>query len=99
MEIIKFKRGDTFVIECEVAVDMTGWGIRSQVRNGDLLVGDLTVSSLTTTPEKSTFKLICNDTVGWSLGKLNCDIEYTTLEGQIISTDTFYVECIKDSTI
>lgn len=99
IDIFKFKRGDTFILECEVPVDLTGWSVRSQIRSGDKLVATLVFLLVSSTVDSSTYKLTFEDTTEWPIGKLNCDIEYTTNLGQIISTETFYVECVKDSTI
>lgn len=46
---IPLKRGDTFVLEATAQQngspqDLTGWAIRSQVRNGSNLVAELDVS-------------------------------------------------------
>lgn len=99
IDIFKFKRGDSFILECEVAANLTNWTVRSHVRLGDKLIATLVFESVSNSALSSVYKLKFADTTLWPVGKLNCDIEYTTDTNQIISTDTFYIECLKDSTI
>lgn len=99
MNILKFKRGDTFILECTVPVNLTGWTVRSQVRYGETLVDSLTFEIVSVGAESSQYKLTRDITTDWPVGKLNCDIEYTTDQDQIISTETFFIECEKDSTV
>jgi hypothetical protein len=99
IDVFKFKRGDTFILGCEVGVNLSLWEVRSQVRHGDKLVATLVYTLVSSSAELSQYKLHFDDTTDWPIGKLNCDIEYTTDTGQIISTETFFIECIKDSTV
>lgn len=98
---IPFKRGDTFLVEGSVSdnavpVDLTGWTIRSQVRNGEALVADLGVTI--TNAAAGQYQLTKNDTTSWPVKDLSCDIEYTTDSGQIVSTETFTISCKADVT-
>lgn len=93
-----FKRGDTFILEATVNDDITGWNIKSQVRQGTHLVADLIVTVLSATPTSSVYSLFLEDTTDWPVDRLMCDIQYTTDEGQIISTETFTIEVQKDIT-
>lgn len=97
-EKIIFKRGDTFILSCVVATDITGWTIASQIRDGDTLIADLTFALLSTSAESSTYTLTYSVTTAWPLHDLNCDIQYTTAAGQIISTETFTIGVVKDTT-
>lgn len=96
-----FKRGDSFDIEGQVAVDgtvqdITNWGIRSHLRNGTTLIAALTVTKTDATDGKYTLSVA--DTTAWPLRRLVCDIEYTRPDGKIASTETFYINCIQDVT-
>lgn len=98
---IPFKRGDTFLLEGTVTQnstpqDITGWTIRSQVRNGPVLVAALVVSYVDRTLGK--YQLRFNNTANWPVRTLQCDIEYTTSSGQIVSSETFDIEVAADIT-
>lgn len=95
------KRGDTFI--CQVAVtqdstpkDLSGWTVRSQVRDNDTLVADLEFSWVDQTA--GTYQLRLDDTTAWPTKLLQCDIEYTTDAAQVVSTETFGITCIRDVT-
>ncbi len=98
---IPFKRGDTFLLEGTVTQgstpkDITGWTIRSQVRNGEALVASLEV--LYTDRLLGKYQLRATTTSNWPARTLLCDIEYTTSSGQIASTETFEIEVAADIT-
>ncbi len=99
---IPFKRGDTFIIEAAVlsgavAQDITGWTVRSQVRNGTTLVSELAVEYIDRAA--GTYRLRENDTTGWPTKTLQWDIEYTTDAGQIASTETLEILVKPDITL
>lgn len=98
---IPFKRGDTFLLEGTVTQNstpqnITGWSIRSQVRNGEALISDLVVEYVDRTIGK--YRLRKDDTTAWPAKVLTCDIEYTTDSGQVVSTETFEIEVKADVT-
>ena len=100
---IPFKRGDTFLVEAtataaSVPQDLTGWSIRSQVRQGSTLVADLSVEY--TNRPSGVFRLSAPPalTQSWPVKVLSCDIEYTTASGQVVSTETFEIDCKGDVT-
>lgn len=100
---IPFKRGDTFLVEASVSdgedpQDLTGWTIRSHVRNRTTLVAELTV--VVVDALLGTFRLTCapEDTALWPCKELDCDIEYTTASDQVVSSETFVIEVIEDIT-
>lgn len=101
--MINIKRGDTFLVTCQavidgVPVDLTGWSIRSHVRDRkDALLGDLQVTI--TDAAQGSYSLRHDDTTAWPAGQNYCDIEYTTDAGQVISTDTIEVRVAKDITL
>ena len=101
---IPFKRGDTLVLNNTVRVNgattnIAGWTIRCQLRdNQGQLVATLTPTI--TNAAEGEYKLQTpTPTTGWATGRLRADIEYTTEAGQVISTDTFYVNVIPDVTV
>lgn len=101
--IVKLKRGDSFVFTNNQLIgddgnplDLNGWGIRSQIRNKSLvLVEELIVVvsqfdySITADPLMSS---------SWPVGDLMWDIEYTTPDGVVFSSDTIIVKIIQDIT-
>ena len=100
---IPLKRGDTFLLEATsqqggTPQDLTGWAIRSQVRNGSNLVAELEVSF--TDREAGSYRLACpaSATQEWPVKALDCDIEYTSPAGQVVSTDTFKIDVKADVT-
>jgi hypothetical protein len=103
MITLDFKRGDTFLLTGEgtvadVAEDMTGWTVASQVRNGSTLLHNLTLTWVDRPNGK--YQLSCPpvNTATWPAKLLVCDIQYTTDTGQVISTETFGINCIADVT-
>lgn len=100
---IPLKRGDTFVLEATAQQngspqDLTGWAIRSQVRNGSNLVAELDVSY--TDRKAGRYRLAClaSATQDWPVKALDCDIEYTSPAGQVVSTETFKIDVKADVT-
>lgn len=100
---IPLKRGDTFVLEATAQQngspqDLTGWAIRSQVRNGSNLVAEMDVSY--TDREAGRYRLACpaSATQDWPVKALDCDIEYTSPAGQVVSTETFKIDVKADVT-
>ena len=100
---LPFKRGDTFELDVEVTdvngdpQPLTDWEIASQVRDKDgVLVADLVVVEVT--PLTGIYKLVKSDTTDWPVELLSCDIQYTTDAGQIVSTETFEIQCLVDIT-
>lgn len=103
MSTLKFthKRGDSFEIQGVVSIngvvqDITNWIIASEIRKGNDLVARLTVTKVE--PTQGTFRLSDADTTSWPISMLDCDIQYTQPNGQIVSTDTFQISVKKDVT-
>lgn len=98
------KRGDTFNALCTLRdaanqpVDLTGWTIRSQVRNASGGLID-TFDIVTVNAAAGQFRLFKSTTPGWVAGTLYSDIEYTNPDGHVVSTSTFEINCIKDQTV
>lgn len=90
-----FKRGDTFQLELSVSnnaapVNITGWVIASQVRTKSRLISTLAVEY--TDPALGIYRLRDNNTSDWPLGLLQCDIKYTTDDGQVAHSETFEID-------
>lgn len=100
-----FKRGDTFLLTCThkvsgVATSVTGFGIRSQVRNRfGHLVAELnpTLANQSTSPGVFYLEPDDPDTTEWETGDLSCDVELTS-GGVIRSSETFIIPCVDDVT-
>jgi len=100
---ITYKRGDTFapalaVTENNVAVDITGWTISSQIRTpDDVLVADLAVSNRDNAAGTYTLSpTVDYPETGWPVGILHWDIQYN--DGTVFSTQTIVIRCEKDIT-
>lgn len=98
-EVMYFKRGDTFRLSCTTDQDITGFSIASQVRtSAGGLIDTLVVNLLQANPTGSFTLDTTNNTSGWPIGTLYCDIQYTTGSGEIVSTETFEIDVIRDIT-
>jgi hypothetical protein len=83
-----------------VATSVSGFGIRSQVRNrfGHLIAElDVTIANQSTNPGVFYLEPDDPDTTAWETGDLSCDVEITN-GGVITSTVTFIVPCVDDIT-
>jgi len=106
MITVPFKRGDWFVAACTYAdkvdestttpIDLTGWTVASQVRYKGTLVSALTVT--VTDAAAGAFQLEAQSTQDWPAKELACDIQYTAPSGQVMSTETFAINCVADET-
>ena len=97
MSNITIKRGDTLFLQCSVASNslpqsLQNWQIKSTVKYGPRPVANLTV-----TKSSDSFTLQ-GSTANWPVGVLQCDIQYTTDAGVVISTETFNITTIQDVT-
>ena len=96
MATLTHKQGDTLewvitLTENDVAVDITSWSIRAQIRNNDTLIASLTVTK--TTAASGIFSVTATpaQTDSWTAGAHQCDIEFTDGSGEVFSTETFSV--------
>ena len=104
--MIDFKRGDTFLLpkntlwKDRVAGEkypLDGVTIRCQIRKGSELVDELVATVKDAAAGE--FELRCSgSTDTWKTGVLSADIEFTLDTGQKLSTQTFYINCVKDET-
>lgn len=100
MIVIPFKRGDHFLLPGEVIIndaaqDLSAWTIRCHARHSNGFVVRFTVDKSTTLGQYLIKDLTTQD---WPLGALHADIEYTTDDGTVISTETFQIDVLKDET-
>lgn len=80
-----------------ILVDITGWGIRAQVRRGGKLIDDLDITLIDET--EGTFAIEKSDqmTAAWPVADLECDIEFVTTSGKN-SSETFIIRVKRDVT-
>jgi hypothetical protein len=103
MANITHKRGDTLewvvtLTQNSVAVDITDWTIRSQIRQDTTLVYEFLVTK--TDPGNGVFSLSATpaETASWPLGSLLIDIEFIDPTGFVISSQTFTMQIVRDIT-
>lgn len=101
---IRFKRGDTFIFYATLkntsgaAIDLTGWAIKSQVRNANDSLMDEAVITVTSAVSGQ-YSIKISDTSAWVPNEIySMDIQYTDPADSIISTETLYIAIIKDQT-
>lgn len=104
MQKIHHKRGDTFFLANRLTqdgapIDLTGWSVRSHVRDGDTLVKALTYAVVLAADGQYSLTAAPADTEDWPVKTLHCDIEYTSPGGTVTSTETFLIVVIKDVTV
>lgn len=102
---ISVKRGDTLRLDCQLldsdgvtAIDLTGWTVRSQIREADgTLIDDLTV--MMGTLIEGRYSLIAEAT-DWPVSDIpaRMDVEYTDDVGVVQSTETIMVQIVADET-
>ena len=102
MNRIEFKRGDTFLLTCtykvdDVASNIDDIDIDSQIRNNvKSLIQDLTVTKLAETGV-FTLSATAEETSDWPITALRCDVQFSE-DGEVKSTQTFYITVIEDIT-
>lgn len=104
MANITHKRGDTLewvvtLTQNSVAVDVTQWTIKSQIRQDtSTLVYEFVVTK--TDAVNGVFSLSATpaETASWPLGSLLIDIEFIDPTGYVISSQTFTMQIVRDIT-
>jgi hypothetical protein len=99
--LITLKRGDSFVFtnnqlldENQQPLDLTGWSIRSQIRTKKSeLIKELDVAI-----NQFDYSITSMDTTLFPIETLYWDIQYTTPDGVIFSSDTVPINVILDIT-
>jgi len=101
------KRGDSLLLNCTrtdagTAVDLTGYTVSSQLRHPttDELAATLTVtlSNQGTNPGEFVLSALPATTADLALGVYQCDVQFTSPGGVVVSSPTFEVELRKDVT-
>lgn len=94
---IDHKAGATFELDCTLEfdgapVDISGWDIRSEIRDrSNALIA--TPSATITDGPKGRFKLYKGDTGDWSPGTLVTDIRYA-FNGKDLYSETVYIRVL-----
>lgn len=102
MNQIQFKRGDTFLLTCTykdggVATSVASLDIDSQIRNNlKALVQELTVTKSQNTGV-FTLSATAEETADWPVSVLRCDVQFSE-DGEVKSTQTFYITVVEDIT-
>ncbi len=104
MSELRIKQGDTFefsgqlVDASEDPVDLTGFTIRSQVRDAvGTLIEELTLELGEDTGAYS-FSATPEQTQEWPTKRLLCDVQFTYPDDTVLSTDTFAILVLRDVT-
>lgn len=100
------KRGDTFEINGQLLADqltntpfdLTGYTVRSQLRNQDSLIQELT-AAITDAPN-GRYKISATpaQTVAWPIATLSTDIEFTSGTGKKMTTETLSLPVMRKET-
>lgn len=101
-----FKRGDDFNLafsltdpnNANAPVDITGWTIRSQIRRGNNLTAELTVTITDAVNGNFTLTAGSTLTAGWKVDTHTCDIQFTRPAAGVTSSETFNVIVCEDVT-
>lgn len=102
---IEIKIGDSIKWDCTytdpqgTAIDLTDYTIRSQARlqnTDDAPIFDVSIGNGITITDavNGKFQILILDTTAYTDNVFNVDIEYTKA-GEVISTETFYLDMIK----
>lgn len=100
---LKLKSGNTFSLQNRVTnqsgpVNLSGWVIKSQVRDGQTLVANLTATITDAGSGEYSLKFV-GSTSTWPVKKLRCDIQYRTSDGVVVSTETFFIDVEQGVTV
>lgn len=101
MQTIPHKRGDTFLYNAALTneqgpFDITNVSIRCHIRQGDNLIAEAVIAKQVP-GTLGLYSIRVDDTTAWPTKVLQSDIEYT-INGQVISSETFEINCQRDIT-
>jgi hypothetical protein len=101
MATITHKQGDTLdwvinLTDTGSPVDLTDWSIRAQIRQGDTLIFNLTVTVVDAANGLFRLSATAAQTDTWSAGSHSCDVEFTDDSSNVFSTETFNVVILED---
>jgi hypothetical protein len=103
----KHKKGDTWSLTAQADVrdlatgnkaDLTGWTIASQLRAADSGTLITTFACTLVDPVAQTFTHIAASTAAWPEGLAVLDVQFTSPNGQTVSTDTVTIRIVPDVT-
>lgn len=102
--VLCFKRGDTFelsgILQDEgIPVNLTGYSIAAQIRNGGWLVSTLQCTITDAVLGQYNIFKAHADTKDWPTRDLEMDIEFTTADSKRISTETIIIRVEIDQTL
>lgn len=100
MASVTVKQGDSLewvvtVSEAGTGVDISAWSIRAQIRQGDTLIANLTVTKTAAGSGVFSLTATATQTDAWSAGTHKCDVEFTD-GSDVFSTETFDVVVLED---
>lgn len=100
---LKLKLGNTFSLQNRVTnpsgpINISGWLIKSQVRDGQTLVASLTATITNAGNGEYSLKFV-GSTSTWPVKKLRCDIQYRMSDGEVVSTETFFIDVEQGVTV
>ena len=104
MATITHKRGDTLewvvtLTDDSVAVDITDWTIKSQIRDGSYaLIYEFLVTKTDASNGVFSLSATAAQTATWPLGSALVDIEFTDNTNYVISSQTFTMQLVRDIT-
>jgi len=101
MATITHKQGDTLdwvinLTDTGSPVDITDWSVRAQIRQGDTLIFNLTVTVVDAANGLFRLSATAAQTDTWSAGSHSCDVEFTDDSSNVFSTETFNVVILED---
>ena len=103
MANITHKRGDTLewvvsLTQNNSPVNISGWTITSQIRQDTTLIANLTVTVTDAVNGEFNLSATSAQTAGWALGSHSVDIEFISLGGFVVSSQTFTLQLVRDIT-
>lgn len=103
MAEITHKKGDTLewvvtLTENAVAVNITNFTIRAQIRQKTTLIATLTTTVTDASGGIFSLTATAASTATWTTGTHSCDIEFTDDNSEVFSTQTFKLKLIDDIT-
>lgn len=84
--------------DSNAAIDITGWTIRSQVRQSGTLVSALTITVTNASGGLFTASATAATTDDWPIDVLDCDVEFTRPTDGVVSSQPFTITVCEDIT-
>lgn len=99
--VINLKLGDTYKLSgrLNTGSSIAGYQVRSQIRHGGILIKTLNVNITNAeTGDYESSPVPPAETSLWPLTDLTSDVEFTDLNNNVFSTETFIIRTHKDQT-